>query len=191
MTSPVAIALLAALGALVVRMAGALGLAELRSLYDACAGRILGVAFRLLRDRHEAEDVLQETFLELWRRPERYDRSRGSLEAWALLIARSRALDPIRARGSALRLVERASEDPGPPAPAPLEVAEGRERGARVARALASLPAAQREAIELAFFGGLTQSEIAARVGEPLGTVKTRLRLGMEKLAGQLSEDAA
>jgi RNA polymerase sigma-70 factor (ECF subfamily) len=187
MTSSVALAV----AALVVRMARALGLGDLRSLYRRCAGRALGVALHLLGDRDEAEDVVQETFLEIWRHPERYDPARGSLDAWTMLIARSRALDRIRARGSALRMVERASDDPRPAPPAPFELVEGHERGSRVARALASLPAQQREAIELAFFAGLTQSEIAARLGEPLGTIKTRLRLGMEKLAAQLAEDAA
>ena len=78
-----------------------------------------------------------------------------------------------------------------PPPAAPVELAEARQRDARVRSALGALPAAQREAIELAYFGGLTQTEIAARTGEPLGTVKTRLRLAMEKLAAQLGEDAA
>ncbi len=188
MIDPAELAALTALAILAAGMAG-LGLGDLRSLYDACAGKVLGVALRLLKDRQEAEDVVQETFLEIWRRPERYDPSRGSLEAWAVLIARSRALDRIRSRGSALRMVERASDDPPAQAPAPLELVERRERGSRVARALATLPDAQREAIELAFFGGLTQAEIAARLGEPLGTIKTRVRLGMEKLAGQLSND--
>jgi RNA polymerase sigma-70 factor (ECF subfamily) len=188
---PAAIALLATLAIVAVQAARALGLADLRSLFQACSGRVLGVALHLLHDRDEAEDVLQETFLEIWRRPERYDPARGTLEAWVVLIARSRALDRLRARGSALRLVERAADDPIPEPPAPFELLEGEERGSRVARALSTLPAPQRQAIELAFFAGLTQAQIAGRLGEPLGTVKTRIRLGMEKLAGELAEDAA
>lgn len=191
MTHTAVLALLAALVVLAAGVARVFGLSDLRSLYDACASRVLGVAQRLLRDAEEAQDVVQETFLEIWRNPERFDPARGSLEAWAVLIARSRALDRVRARGRALRVVDRAAEEPERSVPAPLELFEGRERGARVARALASLPPAQREAIELAFFGGLTQTEIASKVGEPLGTIKTRMRLGMEKLAGQLAEDAA
>jgi RNA polymerase sigma-70 factor (ECF subfamily) len=191
MIPSLALLVLAASTALAVRMARALGIGDLRGLYSACSRRVLGVALHLLRDRAEAEDVVQETFLELWRRPERYDPARGTLEAWAVLLARSRALDRLRARGSALRAAERAAGDPPDDPPAPLELVEGRERGLRVARALSALPPPQRQAVELAFFRGLTQAEIAAQLGEPLGTVKTRLRLGMEKLAGELAEDAA
>jgi RNA polymerase sigma-70 factor, ECF subfamily len=188
---PAAITVLATLAILAVQAIRAFGLADLRSLYQACSGRVLGVALHLLRDRDEAEDILQETFLEIWRRPERYDPTRGTREAWVVLIARSRALDRLRARGNALRLVERAADDPTPEPLVPFELLEGQERGSRVARALSTLPAPQREAIELAFFAGLTQAEIAARLGEPLGTIKTRIRLGMEKLASELAEDAA
>jgi RNA polymerase sigma-70 factor (ECF subfamily) len=170
--------------------AATVDLGELRALYDACSGRVLAVALHLLEDRSEAEDVVQETFLELWRRAGAYDAARGSRQTWALLIARSRSLDRLRARGSARRAAERAAADPVLPPPAIVEVIEARERGTRVRDALGALPAPQREAIELAYFGGLSQSEIAARLGEPLGTVKTRLRLAMEKLAANLAEDA-
>jgi RNA polymerase sigma-70 factor (ECF subfamily) len=110
-----------------------------------------------------------------------------------VLIARSRALDRLRARGSAARAAERSAEgaEPGASPPAPLELVEARQRSTRVVAALAGLPAPQRQAIELAFYFGLTQGEIAARLGEPLGTVKTRVRLGMERLANALEEDAA
>jgi RNA polymerase sigma-70 factor, ECF subfamily len=179
-----ALALLALAAVAATRM----GLGELRALYDACSGRVMAIALHLLRDRAEAEDVVQEAFLELWRRAPAYDPARGSREAWAVTIARSRALDRLRARGSARRAAERAAADPAvPPAP-PVELAEARQLRTRVQGALEALPAPQREAVELAYFGGLSETEIAARVGEPLGTIKTRLRLAMEKLAAQLVE---
>jgi len=184
-------ALFLSLALLAALVAGQMGLGDLRALYDACAGRVMAVAFQLLRDRAEAEDVVQETFLELWRRTSSYDAARSSRETWAVLIARSRALDRIRARGSAARAAERAAADPPAPAPLPSGLAEGRERETRVHKALASLPTPQRVAIELAYFGGLSQTEIASRTGEPLGTVKTRLRLAMEKLAAELGEGTA
>jgi RNA polymerase sigma-70 factor (ECF subfamily) len=190
MIDPVELAALALLVAAVGTAAG-LALGDLRALYEACSGRVMAVALHLLRDRAEAEDVVQETFLELWRRAPTFDPARGTREAFAVLIARSRALDRLRARGSALRAVESATADPPVPPPSPVELSEARQRGARVRSALGALPAAQREAIELAYFRGLTQTEIAARTGEPLGTVKTRLRLAMEKLAAQLVEDVA
>jgi RNA polymerase sigma-70 factor (ECF subfamily) len=190
MTSPAALGALVFLAAVALLAAG-LDLAALRALYRACSGRMMAVALHLLRDRDEAEDVVQETFLELWRRAPSYDSARGSPEAWAVVIARSRALDRVRARGSARRAEERAGDEPPAQVSQPLEHAEASERRTRVRTALSSLPEAQRQAVELAFFAGLTQTEIAERLREPLGTVKTRLRLGMEKLAALLEGEAA
>jgi len=190
MTAPAALGALALLAAFALLAAG-LDLAALRALYRACSGRMMAVALHLLRDRDEAEDVVQEAFLELWRRAPAYDVARGSPEAWAIVVARSRALDRVRARGSARRAEERAGDEPPPSVAQPIEHAEASERRTRVRVALSSLPEAQRQAVELAFFAGLTQTEIAERQGEPLGTVKTRLRLAMEKLAALLGEEAA
>jgi RNA polymerase sigma-70 factor (ECF subfamily) len=190
MIHPAAIAALALI-VLAAVGAGAMALGDLRALYDACAGRVMAVAFQLLRDRAEAEDVVQESFVELWRRSAEYDPARGTPEAYVVLIARSRALDRLRARASARRAAERAAaEDPLPPAVPPVELAELRELRDRVRGALDALPLPQRQAVELAYFGGLSQTEIATRLGEPLGTVKTRIRLAMEKLATQLTEAA-
>ena len=189
MIDPAGLATLALLAVGLAALAG-VDLRELRALYDACAGRVMAVALHLLRDPAEAEDVVQETFLELWRRGGAYDPARGSPEAYAVLVGRSRALDRLRARRSARRAAERAADDPVLPPPPPVELAEARQRRTRVLRALDGLSPPQREAVELAYFGGLSQTEIAARVGEPLGTVKSRLRAAMEKLASELTEDA-
>jgi len=153
----------------------------LRAHYDLCAGRIMAVALRLLRDRGEAEDVVQETFLELWRRAADYDPTRASPPTWAVVIGRSRALDRLRARSSAARVATAQAAEPvdADPVPQPVEVREEQEW---VRKGMAALPPEQREVIELAYFEGLVQSEIAARTGQPLETVKTRVRLAMEKL---------
>jgi len=153
----------------------------LRALYDLCSGRVMAIALRLLGDRAEAEDVVQETFLELWRRAADYDPSRATPTTWAVVIGRSRALDRLRARSSAARVATAQAAEPvsADPGPQPVEV---REDQRRVREALSSLPPEQREVIELAYFEGLVQTEIAARTGQPLGTVKTRVRLAMEKL---------
>jgi RNA polymerase sigma-70 factor, ECF subfamily len=157
----------------------------LRPIYDRFANRALAVCLRILRDRAVASDALQETFLEVWRRAREYDPRRGNLECWIATIARSRALDHLRARKTAMRVVssvEQRSVLSVAPAPPDVLASEGDDR-ARVAAALRELPAQQQVAIGLAFFEGLSHSEISERTGDPLGTVKTRVRLGMSKLA--------
>jgi RNA polymerase sigma-70 factor (ECF subfamily) len=164
----------------------------LRALYEVHSSRALAVALRVLRDRADAEDVVQETFVEVWKRAAEYDPARGSAVAWLVTIARTRAIDRLRARASLARAEGAAAnaqlELPAA-APEALEVVEQRRARERIAAALESLPAEQRRAIELAYYEGLTHREIAARTGDPLGTVKTRVRLGMEKLAALLQKE--
>jgi RNA polymerase sigma-70 factor (ECF subfamily) len=165
----------------------------LAALYDQWADRVHAVAFWILRDADEAEDVVEETFWQAWRTAERYDGRRGAGSTWLTMIARSRALDRLRARrrssdwtaapGTASALLDEAL-------PLGTEVPDGPERAERsaaVSAALGALPSEQREAVELAFFGGLSHSEIAGRLAEPLGTVKTRIRLAMQKLRQRLA----
>ena len=164
----------------------------LRSLYEAFAGRTMAIAQRILGSSAEAEEVVQDTFVEAWRRASEYRADRGTPAAWLCAIARSRALDRLRARGrsdEALRAV--AAEPPRDPDPPPIESVARREERERVRAALASLPAEQRRALELAYFDGFTQSEIARATGDALGTVKTRIRLAMHKLADALLEEPA
>jgi RNA polymerase sigma-70 factor, ECF subfamily len=171
--------------ALLARVSGGDAVA-LRALYDGCATRAMSIALRVLGSRSEAEEVVQETFVQVWRRAASYDASRGGAMAWIATIARSRALDRLRARAATDRAVTR-SEDPEPAsAPAPSELAAQRELRTQVLAALAGLPQEQRSAIELAYYEGLSHSEIAERLGDPLGTVKTRVRLGLAKLAAVL-----
>ena len=165
--------------------------AALRALYDEHAARAIAIAMRILRNVEEAEDVVQDTFLEVWRRSAQFDDARGTAVAWIVTIARSRAIDRLRATQTAGRALDGvvANEDVMRTAlPSPVDRIEERHDGARVATALAALPALQRETIELAYFEGLSQSEIAAKTGTPLGTVKMRVKLAMSKLAGLLKE---
>lgn len=148
----------------------------------------MSVAFRILRDVPEAEDVVQETFVELWRRSEQFNHERGGAVSWIVTIARSRAIDRKRALGSAARAVG-ASADEAPQLPCeaePLECAHRSRTRAEVLAALEGLPPEQRQTIELAYYEGLSQSEIAARTGNPLGTVKMRVKLAMSKLRAVL-----
>ena len=164
--------------------------AALRALYDEHAPRAMAIALQVLRSSQDAEDVVQETFLELWRRAAQFDDSRGTAIAWVVTIARSRAIDRLRASSVAGRVLGTvAAEDlVRTTFPSPADRIEERRDGARVATALAALPALQRETIELAYFQGLSQSEIAVKTGSPLGTVKMRVKLAMQKLSGLLRE---
>lgn len=158
--------------------------AALRVLYDAYAGRAMAIAMRVLRNETAAEDVIQETFLEVWRRAAEFDSRRGGIAAWITTIARSRAIDRLRLTATRSQAIEAASGLLIPmPQPLPSEDVERRRDEARVAAALAELPFEQRRAIELAYFEGLTQGEIATKTHSPLGTVKERVKLAINKLA--------
>ena len=157
--------------------------------YDLLAPTAFGLIRRVLRDPEAAAEVLQEVFWQVWREAPQYDSRRGSPEAWLVMRAKTRAIDRLRSirrrdRTFVAPVDESVARSTHEPAENPAVVAEDRSL---VQTALAQLPEPQRRVIELAFFDGLTQSEIATRLGEPLGTVKTRARLGLERLRGALS----
>lgn len=158
--------------------------AALRAAYDEHAGRVLALALRIVRSKEEAEDVVQDTFLEVWRRASDYDVSRGELSSWIMSMARSRSIDRVRRARVRTRYAQ-TSEAP-PPLETPADQAAASEDGTKIRDVLSTLPAEQRLALELAYFDGLTQQQIAERTAAPLGTVKTRLRLALEKLSTQL-----
>jgi RNA polymerase sigma-70 factor (ECF subfamily) len=164
--------------------------AALRAIYQRCSGRVLALSLRILRTQSEAEEVVQETFLEIWKRAHEYDPRRGGIEGWVLTIARSRAIDRLRSQGIAARYHSAATlDDSLTGLPVVPDSAEQKQERARVEAALGALPAEQRRVVELAYYEGLSQSEISERTGTPLGTVKTRVRLAMEKLS-QLLRDS-
>src|SRR5207342_123443 len=174
--------------AAVARMARGEGDA-VAELYDRHARPIYSLALRILGDATEAEDIVQEVFSQAWKQAARYSASRGAVGAWLMTLARSRAIDRLRAKRArpgdvsdervAGRLV-----DAGPPADS---LVLSSEQVARVRAALDELPLLQRAAIELAYYEGLTHAEIADRLEQPLGTVKTRIRLAMLKLRDVLT----
>jgi RNA polymerase sigma-70 factor (ECF subfamily) len=158
-------------------------------LYDRHNGLLFGLILRILHDRGEAEEVLQEVFMQVWTRAESYNVSLGAPAGWLVRIARNRAIDRLRANAVRLRAVDAA--------PAPVESASPEAQTALgelrriVARALDALPPEQRSLIEQAYFLGLTQSELAERCKLPLGTVKTRIRSGMLALREALGPEFA
>lgn len=162
-------------------------------VYDRYGQMMYAVAFRIVRQQGDAEEVVAEAFAQAWRDAGRFEAGRGSVAAWLTVMTRSRALDFVRARARRERITDTAQRsDPegtlgmGTPGASPDAGVEMEERERRVAAALADLSPPQRTAIELAFFEGLSHSEIAERLNEPLGTVKTRVRLGMQKLRESL-----
>jgi RNA polymerase sigma-70 factor (ECF subfamily) len=191
---PSFLAVLAHIGAaeesLLRRMAAGDSLA-LRQLYDRCSPAVLAMALRILRSRGEAEDVVQEAFVEAWKRASTFDPRRGTAFSFVLAIARSRALDRLRSRGAEGRATQAFALEEQKPVPLPIESAEQRQDRDRIQGAMASLPPEQRNVLELAYFEGLSQTEIATRTGDPLGTVKTRCRLALEKLAALLVDGAS
>jgi RNA polymerase sigma-70 factor, ECF subfamily len=165
--------------------------AAFERFYDAYAALAFGLIRRILRDREAAQEVLQEVFWQVWQDAPSYDPSRGSPEAWLVMRARTRAIDKLRSirrreQTFVAPVDERVAAAPATRGDNPALAAE--DRGLAQG-ALEQLPGPQRRAIELAFLEGLTQSEIAARLGEPLGTVKTRIRLGLERLRAAFTVD--
>lgn len=164
--------------------------AALSELYDRFSGTVNALALRVLKDTADAEEVVQEVFLQVWNRARRYDPGRASVSTWLMLLARSRAIDRLRSR----RVVDRTHDEARHEADLH-ESARGtrrvqeKERRRRIGRAMADLPEEQRRVLRLAYYGGMTQSEIAASEGIPLGTVKTRTLLAMKKLRAALRDD--
>jgi len=155
-------------------------------LYDRHCRLLFGLIFRILRDRSEAEEVLQEVFVLVWTKAESYNVALGSPAGWLVRVARNRAIDRLRANTVRIRAVESAPEPAAVESPETRAAATEQQRA--VARALETLPADQRVLIEQAYFLGLTQTELAERFNLPLGTVKTRIRTGMMALRQQLSQ---
>lgn len=156
------------------------------TLYKQYGPILFGLLLRIVRDRPEAEDVLQEVFLQVWQQAENFDAARGRAFTWLVTLARSRAIDRLRARESRERTATASAREVVEEVRDAAADAASAEEGEVVRGALAAIPEEQRRALLLAYFEGLTQTEIAAQTGQPLGTVKTRIRSGMRKLREQL-----
>lgn len=172
---------IALLDRIVRRDASAVG-----ELYDRYNRLLFGLILRILKDRGDAEEVLQEVFVQVWTRAETYNVALGSPAAWLVRIARNRAIDRLRANSVRTRAVEAAPPPAAAPSPEARATVSERQRAVRFA--LDALPPEQRELIEQAYYRGLTQSELAEQFGLPLGTVKTRIRTGMLTLRRGLQQ---
>ena len=173
-------------GALLVRVAGG-DQSAFADLYDMISPRVFGLILRVLVDRAQSEEVLQEVFLELWQSAGRFAPNKGQGRSWVFMVAHRRAVDRVRSsQASADRDIRIGSRDLGVPHDEVAEQVELRIESTRVAGAVAALPAIQREAITLAYYGGYSQSEIAALLGVPLGTIKTRMRDGLSRLRTEM-----
>lgn len=160
-------------------------------LYHVTSHRVFGLSLKILEDRAAAEEATLEAYTYLWRNAWRYDPERGSVMQWVLTVARSRALDQLRSRlrrGAREYPLEAVAEVEDP-APGPEAMSSRAEQCVKVRQALASLPREQREAIETAYWAGLSHAQVADALGQPLGTVKSRIRMGLASLRRQLAEE--
>jgi RNA polymerase sigma-70 factor (ECF subfamily) len=165
-----------------------------RALYNRYSSLVYSTSLRVVRDAQLAEDMVQEIFLRIWRKPESYLPQKGRFVTWLTSVTRNRAVDEIRSRNRRFRHETASPEEqerelPGPERDDPALTAELSDQRRLVLAALSGLPPEQRQIIQLAYFGGLTQAEIAQRLSQPLGTVKTRIRLGMQKLRAALTPE--
>ena len=165
-----------------------------RALFDRYGNLVYSAALRVVRDAQIAEDMVQEIFLRIWRKPDSYVAQRGRFVTWLTSVTRNRAVDEIRSRGRRFRHETASPEEqerelPAPDTNDPALTAELADQRRLILAALAQIPQEQRQIIELAYFGGFTQQEIAQRLSQPLGTVKTRIRLGMQKLRVALTPE--
>jgi len=162
--------------------------------YDRHGGVAYSLAYRIVGEKAAAEDVTQEAFISIWKSGARFDRARGSVRSWMLSIVRNRAIDALRSRaGKAPKLTfdDDAILEQRPSEALTEEEAMRNETASELRGALGELPGEQSKVIELAYFGGFSQSEISRMLGVPLGTVKGRMRLGLEKIRGELAEGLA
>ncbi len=163
--------------------------AALTDVYDQYASFVFGLALRVIREQRGAEDVAQEVFVFLWERPEAFDPGRGSLRTWLGTLTHRRAVDYVRREEARRKRAQRDAACRATQMPDVEELATALVTAERVRDALAELPDEQREAIELAYFGGRTYRQVAAELGIPEGTAKSRLRLGMRRVATALADD--
>jgi RNA polymerase sigma-70 factor (ECF subfamily) len=163
-------------------------------LYDRHGGAAYSLAYRIVGDRAAAEEVTQEAFISVWRSGARFDATRGSVRSWLLSVVRNRAIDFLRSKaGKAPKLDfdDESALEQRPAAERTEEEALRRETATEVRGAIGNLPGEQAKVIELAYFGGFSHSEIARILSLPMGTVKGRMRLGLEKIRGELAEGLA
>jgi RNA polymerase sigma-70 factor (ECF subfamily) len=173
-----------------MRRAAAGDEAAFASFYRRFAPGIYSMIHQILQDSKECEDVMQEAFVQMWKKASTYDPNRSGLFTWAVMISRNKAIDRVRSRQRRARTIEAATAESEVVTPMSVDAAdellEQSDQRKRVRAALATLSGAQRTALDLAFFGGMTQLEISTRLGEPLGTVKARIRRGLLALRGVL-----
>lgn len=173
------------LGAMLHR-AGRGDQAAFAELYDALAPMLYSIVLKIVRDRAQSEEVTQEAFVELWRLAPRYEAARGSVRSWAATLAHRRAIDRVRSEQASRNRVDKESQKRAPEAGDVAEQVVSSLEGVRVRKALERLTDMQRQAVELAYFGGHTYRDVAALLGVPEGTIKTRIRDGMIRLRDEL-----